>query len=43
MSVHKVYKFQVYPTDQQTIIVNKTIGCCRFVLKFLVNKKQTRI
>jgi len=28
---HKAYKFRIYPTPEQTSIINKTIGCTRFV------------
>lgn len=27
----KVYKYRLYPTKEQEILINKTIGCCRFV------------
>lgn len=29
--VHKAYKFRIYPTPEQTTLINKTIGCSRFV------------
>ena len=28
---HKGYKFRLYPTKEQTILINKTIGSCRYV------------
>ncbi|TDL74584.1 transposase [Rhodococcus qingshengii] len=31
MLVNKAYKFRIYPTEQQEILIAKTIGCCRFV------------
>jgi len=29
--VQKAYKFRFYPTEDQEILLRKTIGCCRFV------------
>lgn len=34
MSTFKSYKFRVYPTDEQIILMNKTLGCVRFVYNF---------
>ncbi|CAM3159026.1 Transposase [Paenibacillus larvae] len=31
--VNKAYKIRIYPTKEQDVLINKTIGCCRFVLK----------
>ncbi|MCG3418351.1 IS200/IS605 family element RNA-guided endonuclease TnpB [Oceanobacillus jordanicus] len=31
MSVNKAYKFRIYPTKQQEILIAKTVGCSRFV------------
>jgi putative transposase len=31
MLINKAYKFRIYPTEQQEILIAKTIGCCRFV------------
>lgn len=31
MLVHKAYKFRIYPTQEQKILIAKTIGCSRFV------------
>lgn len=28
---HKAYKFRIYPNKEQGILINKTIGCSRFV------------
>ncbi|MDF2648585.1 MAG: transposase [Paenibacillus sp.] len=28
---HKAYKFRIYPTPEQATLINKTIGCSRFV------------
>jgi putative transposase len=31
MVVNKAYKFRIYPTPEQAALINKTIGCARFV------------
>ena len=31
MVVNKAYKFRIYPTTEQATLINKTIGCARFV------------
>ena len=31
MVVNKAYKFRIYPTAEQATLINKTIGCARFV------------
>ena len=30
-TILKAYKYRIYPNKQQTELINKTIGCCRFV------------
>ena len=31
MEIYRAYKFRLYPTDDQKILINKTLGCKRFV------------
>jgi putative transposase len=39
---NKAYKFRLYPTDEQTLIMLKTFGCVRFVYnKMLAERKGT--
>ena len=33
MIIKKAYKFRLYPNKEQQDLINKTIGCCRFVYK----------
>lgn len=40
MLVHKAYKFRIYPTKKQEVLIAKTIGCCRFVHNFFVGKQK---
>ncbi|SDW60547.1 putative transposase, partial [Marininema mesophilum] len=28
--MHKAFKFRLYPTKEQTILIHKSIGCSRF-------------
>ena len=39
---HKAYKFRIYPTKEQEILIAKTIGCSRFVFNhFLAKWEET--
>lgn len=44
MLVNKAYKFRIYPNKKQTELINKTIGCSRFVFNFALaqQKKQDK-
>lgn len=33
------YKFRIYPTKDQEILIQKTFGCCRFVYNYFLNKR----
>ncbi|MNI05038.1 Helix-turn-helix domain protein [compost metagenome] len=33
---HKAYKFRIYPTAEQTKLINKTLGCTRFVFNWFL-------
>ncbi|MEG2000801.1 MAG: helix-turn-helix domain-containing protein, partial [Evtepia sp.] len=37
--MEKAYKFRIYPTTQQEILVQKTFGCCRFVYNTYLAKR----
>ncbi|WP_100402811.1 IS200/IS605 family element RNA-guided endonuclease TnpB [Bacillus sp. FJAT-42315] len=37
MIVHKAYKFRIYPTEKQAILINKTIGSSRFVFNHFLS------
>ena len=37
MKVYKAYKFRLYPTEEQRILINKTLGCKRFVYNYYLN------
>ncbi|KMM38965.1 RNA-guided endonuclease TnpB family protein [Guptibacillus hwajinpoensis] len=39
---NKAYKFRLYPTKEQSLIIRKTFGCVRFVYnKMLAERKET--
>ncbi|WP_214836495.1 IS200/IS605 family element RNA-guided endonuclease TnpB [Exiguobacterium sp. s36] len=38
MLKHKAYKFRIYPTTEQEILIAKTIGCSRFVFNHFLTK-----
>ena len=42
MKKNKAYKFRIYPTNEQKVLLGKTFGCCRLVFNYfldLSNKK----
>ncbi|SFS81613.1 IS200/IS605 family element RNA-guided endonuclease TnpB [Marininema halotolerans] len=34
--MHKAFKFRLYPTKEQTILINKSIGCSRFTFNYFL-------
>jgi len=40
--MYKAFKFRIYPTKEQVTLINKSIGCSRFVFNhFLAGMKHT--
>ena len=37
----KAFKFKLYPTKEQAVLINKTIGCSRFVYNHFLDKWNT--
>lgn len=35
----RVYKYRIYPTDEQKVLIAKTLDCCRFVYNWVLNMK----
>ena len=33
------YKFRIYPTPEQEVLIQKTFGCCRFVYNYFLDKR----
>ena len=42
MIVNKAYKFRIYPNKKQIELINKTIGCSRFVFNFFLGKQKDK-
>lgn len=42
MLVKKAYKFRLYPNKKQIELINKTIGCSRFVYNYFVGKQKNK-
>lgn len=40
MLIKKAFKFRLYPNKGQSELVNKTIGCCRFVANFAISQQK---
>ncbi|WP_343756771.1 IS200/IS605 family element RNA-guided endonuclease TnpB [Alkalibacterium iburiense] len=38
MNTHKAYKFRLYPNKEQALLINKTIGCSRFIYNHFLNQ-----
>ena len=34
---NKAFKFRIYPTTEQKVLLSKTFGCCRFVFNYFLN------
>lgn len=42
MLAKKAYKFRIYPNKKQVVLINKTIGCSRFVYNYFVGKQKDK-
>ena len=40
-STNTAYKFRLYPTDEQKVLINKTFGCVRKLYNTMLNDKTT--
>ncbi|MFF2531076.1 IS200/IS605 family element RNA-guided endonuclease TnpB [Brevibacillus sp. NPDC058079] len=38
--MHRAYKFRLYPNKEQATLINKTIGCTRFVFNHFLAKRK---
>lgn len=36
--MYKTYKFRMYPNENQSILINKTFGCARFIYNYFLDK-----
>lgn len=42
MLANKAYKFRLFPSEKQIKLINKTIGCSRFVFNFFLGKQKDK-
>ena len=40
MKIHRAYKFRLYPTKEQIVLIHKTFGCTRFVYNYCLDLKR---
>ena len=38
--MYKQYKYRIYPTDEQKVLLAKTFGCCRYVYNWALELKE---
>jgi putative transposase len=43
MLVHKSYRFRIYPTDEQRILLAKVVGLCRLVYNLALEQRRTEV
>ena len=41
MLINRAYKFRMYPNEKEQELINKTIGCTRFVYNYMLSLKKT--
>ena len=41
MKIYKAYKFRLYPNKEQQEVINKTLGCTRFIYNTMLYEKET--
>jgi putative transposase len=42
MQQYKSYKYRIYPTEDQQVLLNKTFGCKRAIYNYYLNEQQKR-
>ena len=41
MQINRAYKYRIYPTKQQEVLLEKHFGSCRFVFNYFLNRRKT--
>ena len=41
MKIYRGYKFRMYPNQKQKELINKTMGCVRFIYNYFLDKKES--
>ena len=39
--MYKSYKFRMYPTDEQSNLIDKNLGCKRFLYNYFLNEYKS--
>ena len=39
--INRALKIRIYPNKQQEVLINKTLGCCRFIYNQMLNERKT--
>ena len=42
MKVNKTFKFSLEPNNTQKVLINKTLGCCRFLYNQMLEERQSK-
>ena len=42
MKIYRAFKFRLYPTEEQRILIHKTFGCSRFVYNYYLNYQKEK-
>ena len=40
MKIYRAYKFRLYPTEEQKLLIHKTFGCSRFIYNYYLNYQK---
>lgn len=40
MLVSKSFKIRIYPNKEQSVMINKNIGCCRFIYNSMLAERK---
>ena len=40
MKYNKAFKYRIYPSDSQIVLIEKTFGCCRFIYNKMLSDKM---
>ncbi len=38
-TIYRAYKYRIYPTEEQKVLIHKHIGCCRWLYNYALEKK----
>ena len=39
-SINKAFKFRIYPTKEQEVLIAKHFGCCRYIWNYFLHERQ---